>query len=83
MPSKGTARYTFRLPTALVQHVEFTRSHRNNHTRNAPWTLSDFVREALAEKCWKMNRSRKSHYRARPTRPPNSGTTQTLAEGGA
>jgi hypothetical protein len=57
--SRGTERYTFRLPPKLMREVEATRLLRNQNTREEPWTLSDLVRIALAEKVKKMNRSRK------------------------
>lgn len=58
MPSKGTARYTFRLPPELMMEVEATIQLRNEHTTQEEWDLSEFVRVALREKVSKMDRCR-------------------------
>jgi hypothetical protein len=56
--SRGTERYTYRLPPELVELVEATIQLRNLHTDREPWSQSDFVRLALLEKVRKMDRSR-------------------------
>lgn len=57
--SKGTDRYTFRLPQDMMAEVAATIYRRNLHTDREPWELSEFVRVAIREKLAKMERSRK------------------------
>jgi hypothetical protein len=58
MSSKGTPRYTFRVPPTLMQEIRLAIDRRNVYTRDEPWTLTGFVIAALAEKLAKMERSR-------------------------
>lgn len=59
MPSKGTPRITVRIPDDVRQMIEEVIAHRNLHSREKPWTLSDFAALAMIEKVRKMARSRK------------------------
>jgi hypothetical protein len=63
MSSKGTQVYGVRLPMSLCCEVQSAIARRNSVSPAAPWTLSDFVRTALAEKLQKMRRSRRPHRR--------------------
>lgn len=63
--SKGTDRYTFRLPQELMAAVATTIYRRNLHTDKEPWELSEFVRVAIKEKLAKMERSRRRAGRVR------------------
>jgi len=56
--SKGTPRYTFRLPEDLMQAVELQILSRNACSPREEWDTSEFVRVALREKLAKMKRSR-------------------------
>lgn len=56
--SKGTKVYPLRLPIDLVELVCDTIDRRNNNSKQPPWTLSDFLRQAIVDKLRKMHRSR-------------------------
>ena len=58
MPSLGTGKILVRVPDALRLQIEDTIKARNLLSSSEPWSLSDFVRIALAEKLAKMERSR-------------------------
>lgn len=58
MPSKGTPIIGVRIPPILRAHIEIVIAHRNDNSREEPWTLSAFVAIALREKIQKMARSR-------------------------
>lgn len=55
--SKGTKMYSFRLDADLVRAVQEAIDRRFLTTSTAPWTLSDYVRTAIAEKLAKAVRS--------------------------
>lgn len=57
--SKGRPHYKCRLDAETAALVHATIGHRNAHSNEAPWTLSDFLRIACREKIAKMNRSRR------------------------
>ncbi len=57
--SKGTTRYTVRLPDDLMTQVATTIYRRNLHSDREPWDLSAFLRVAIREKLLKMERCRK------------------------
>lgn len=57
--SKGTAIYYVRLPATLVELTQATIALRGLGKSGKQWTLSDFIRVAMAEKILKMNRSRR------------------------
>jgi hypothetical protein len=61
--SKGTKVYPVRLDPGLMEDVEITIERRNMMTREAPWTLSDFLRIAIREKIRKMERCRRPRSR--------------------
>jgi hypothetical protein len=66
MTSRGTPRHTFRLDVACYVEVLSAIRRRNFWSRRAPWTESDFIREAIIEKLAHMNRSRRPRRRGRP-----------------
>jgi Arc/MetJ-type ribon-helix-helix transcriptional regulator len=72
--SKGTQRYTFRLPEQLLNDVQEQIVGRNDRSADTPWTLSDFVRIALQEKLDKMSRSRRGS-RKFPAGPVSAWTS--------
>lgn len=57
--SKGTPIVGVRIPPTQRAEVEAVIAHRNANSREAPWTLSDFVVIALREKIAKMARCRR------------------------
>jgi len=61
--SKGNKVVSFRVPSDLEERIEFTIYRRNKVTRNAPWTLAEFVKAAIIEKLNHMARSRRSKKR--------------------
>lgn len=75
MPSKGTPRRTFRFADQFWTTVEEAVDRRNFWTQREPWTLSDFVRIAIAEKLAKMKRCR----RRRPRRLAVVGQAVAIA----
>lgn len=64
--SKGTKAFPVRLPNKLLQEVNETIQRRNDHSKEEPWTFSDFVRIALREKISKMERGRKGARKFAP-----------------
>lgn len=56
--TKGTTKYAIRIPIALVNEINTAVAQRNMKSAEAPWTFSDFVRQACMEKVQKMERSR-------------------------
>ena len=62
--SKGTDRYTVRLPSDLMSEVATTIYRRNLHAEGEPWDLSAFLRVAIREKLHKMERSRRKRLAA-------------------
>ena len=68
--SKGTPRVVIRLADQVVQEIELAIARRNLWSREVPWTLSDFLRVAIAEKLQKMARCRRP--RRRPSAPDSS-----------
>jgi hypothetical protein len=56
--SKGTQVYPVRLPQLLVEMAQATIRFRGVGKTGKAWTLSDFIRVAMAEKVKKMDRSR-------------------------
>lgn len=67
MPSKGTPMRQFRYSDEEWLALEVAVERRNFWTRQEPWTLSDFIRIAIAEKLDKMRRCR-SRKRPRPAK---------------
>lgn len=65
MPSKGTRMRQFRYSDGDWAKLEMAVERRNFWTREEPWTLSDFIRIAIAEKLDKMRRCRR-RKRPRP-----------------
>ncbi len=64
MSSKGTPRYTFRIPRPLMEEIRLAIARRNVWTRDEPWDLTGFVIAALQEKLAKMERSRGDRKKA-------------------
>lgn len=60
MSSVGSDRLVVRVPTVLCAEMTDAILHRNHNSREEPWTTSDFVRVAIAEKIAKMKRGRGS-----------------------
>lgn len=60
MPTKGTPRLSFRCSQELQLDIQECIARRNTWSREAPWTLSDFIGLACREKIAKMGRSRKA-----------------------
>lgn len=56
--SRGTEIYTVRIPTTLSEKLVSTIARRNLGSKEQPWTTSDFIRIAIAEKILKMERGR-------------------------
>ena len=64
--AKGTRTITFRCPDKLWESATRAVLTRNDHSRDEPWELSDFIRIAMAEKLAKMERSRGKKARVQP-----------------
>ena len=56
--SKGTTNRVIRIDDASWAKFELYVEHRNDHSPEEPWTISDFIRVACQEKMKKMDRSR-------------------------
>lgn len=59
MPTKGTPVRTFRCQDDLWNEVLETISRRNEWSKEAPWTISEFIGVSIREKIDKMARGRK------------------------
>jgi hypothetical protein len=59
MPSKGTPRRSFRMSDDAFEQMLETIERRNVWTKEAPWSVSDFIGIAIADKIRKMSRSGK------------------------
>jgi Arc/MetJ-type ribon-helix-helix transcriptional regulator len=57
--SKGNPRVTIRLTQALIDEINACINSRNYHSAEEPWTFSDFVDKAIAEKLAHLKRSRR------------------------
>jgi len=57
-PATHTPILSVRVPRILQEMMQSAIDCRNAHTRNPPWTRSDFIVLAIAEKVDKMHRSR-------------------------
>lgn len=57
--SAGTPLKAIRIPPELGSEIVVTIERRNDHSREAPWTFTDFCLTAIAEKILKMARSGK------------------------
>jgi hypothetical protein len=55
---KGTPKIVFRLDVETAELMRQTLERRNMWTRDEEWTVSDFIRVAVREKCAKMRRCR-------------------------
>ena len=75
--SRGTPNQTFRLLPSLKAECERTIEKRNNNTREAPWSFTEFIEIALREKIAKMERSRRSGRRFKDKR---RGTLKLVAD---
>jgi hypothetical protein len=73
--SKGTQLSAVRIDDALRMEIEATIGRRNLWSRQAPWTLSDFLRVAVINQLEKMKRSR----RPRPRRSAAKNSRRLLA----
>lgn len=74
--SLGNPKVIVRFEQGLLDLIERTIEDRNGRTKREPWTLSDFIRDAVREKLDHMRRAR----RRRPsslaaTDDSNSGTS--------
>jgi hypothetical protein len=56
--SKGTKIIPFRCPGGLEEDMEIAIDDRNERTREAPWSRTDFILKAIREKLDHMQRSR-------------------------
>lgn len=70
--SKGSKNVIVRFPDDLLRLVGEAVSRRNDNSRGAEWTLSDWVRAACLDKLKHAARSRRSRKR---TKTPAEGTT--------
>lgn len=68
--SKGNKVVSFRVPPDLEERIEYAIYRRNKVTFNMPWTLADFVKQAIIEKLNHMARSRKTKKRKPGTAAP-------------
>lgn len=58
--SRGNTILTFRIDGGLQEDMELAIASRNEHSREAPWTTTDFIRLAIREKIDKGIRSRRA-----------------------
>lgn len=56
--SKGSVRWTVRVPAELLKLVQWQIAQRNAYSSREPWSESDWIRVAMEEKLKKMQRSR-------------------------
>ena len=63
MPSKGSQIVPVRFEAEQLSLMKRTIAQRNEVTQLEPWTMSDFIRTAVAEKLAHMERSRKGRKR--------------------
>lgn len=61
--SKGNQIVPVRIPLPLAVDMDQAIAGRNAVARGEPWTVSEFIRVAIAEKLAKMSRSRSSRSR--------------------
>lgn len=73
MSSKGTPRYTFRLPDELLAEIELKLSTLRVFSRSRRWTLSEFIRVACVERLKKMERSNRPRRKPAPSVPAIDG----------
>jgi len=73
--SKGSRIVKVRFPHGLLADTWETIRRRNEHTREAPWDMSEFIRSAVREKIEKMKRGRR-----RPRKPQSFRCTSCGAE---
>lgn len=57
--SKGNKIVKVRMEPALLEELERQLASRNEHCREAPWTLSDFVRDCVRERLTKRARRKR------------------------
>jgi hypothetical protein len=57
--SKGTPVQTVRISPGTLVLVQDAVARRNANTADEPWTVSDFIRQAVFDKLAHMERSRK------------------------
>lgn len=70
MPSKGTPRYTFRIPQELMDAIDGCIKSRNKHKADdRPWDRTDWMIAAITEKLSKTLRDRRQskHVKAYKT----------------
>lgn len=56
--SRGSRIISFRIDDELLKAAEDLAAQRNERTREAPWTRTDFILKAIAEKVAHSRRSR-------------------------
>lgn len=75
--SRGSRIVKVRVPENLLAWIEETIAGRNQRTRKEPWTMSDFLREAVAEKLKHMSRSRRRVRKPQSFRCTSCGAETT------
>lgn len=79
--SIGNPKIIVRLEQDLIDLIEQTMERRNKYTSRGPWTLSDFVRQAIREKIDHMRRARRRASKVVPgTIDINSGLSAPQEE---
>lgn len=63
---KGSKIISFRISDEMLRDCEELAASRNFHTKDAPWTRTDFILKAIADKIAHAKRSRSQKQKPPP-----------------
>lgn len=78
--SQGSPRVTIRLPQPLLDLIEQTIERRNSNTSLPPWSMSDFIQNAIWEKLDHMKRSRRRPKKKTAASTETNFASQSIGE---